>query len=101
VRIVAADGSHVDIPADNERTPLRFSTDGKALFVINYHPWPMAIERIDLATKAATVVGHIGEGDRPAWLQPVMSEDTKTIAFSVPARTSDLYVLAPPATGKR
>ncbi|HEY5923390.1 MAG TPA: serine/threonine-protein kinase [Kofleriaceae bacterium] len=101
VRLVAATGdARIDLPAAAERTPLRFSQDGKALLVIDYAPWPTVIERIDVASKAITRVGRLGDGERPAWLQPAMSDDTRTVGFSIPRKTSDLYVLEPPPTAK-
>jgi len=97
VRVLAADGSsHVDIAAETARYPIRFSEDKKALFAQDDTVWPNTVERIDLTTKKATVVTKLGDSTRTSWLDAVMSEDTKTIAFSFPRKTSDLYVLEPP-----
>ena len=86
----------VKLDAPHGEVPLRFSADGKYLFVTRQHSWPRSIERIELATSTRTPWVTLPISDKPEEFDLAISDDGQVIAYSISVQTSDLYVIEPP-----
>jgi hypothetical protein len=88
-RVVAA------VDAKRER-PIRWTEDGRGLFVREVDAFPFEIFRIDLASGEKTSWMRIAPADLAgAWLTPLvrLSADGTVCAYSMQRRLSELYLL--------
>jgi hypothetical protein len=82
--------------ADADETPLRFSADGRSLYVAGRSTLPTPILRIDLATGTRTKVRDLAPGDTAGVFsadQVQISEDGESYAYSYRRISSRLYLV--------
>jgi len=78
-------------------SPIRFSDDGKALFVHHVWGWPRPVVRVELDPVKETPWAQLDRAIRePQSMAVDVASDGSTIAYSVDDTTSDLYVVDPP-----
>ncbi|HVR37946.1 MAG TPA: protein kinase [Thermoanaerobaculia bacterium] len=90
-------GAPTPVPAlESGDVPMRFSDDGRTLFVATFGKIPAALTKVDLVTGERTLWREVVPADTaglinvgPVWTTP----DGKTIVYSYTRLLSDLYLL--------
>ena len=75
---------------------IRWSADGRSVYVYRVADMPFRFERLDLATGRRVVIGEVAPADRAGVIYSkgaALSEDTKSYAYSYERTTSQLFVV--------
>jgi Tol biopolymer transport system component len=75
---------------------IRWSADGRSVYVYRVANMPFRFERLDLATGRRVVIGEVAPADRAGVIYSkgaALSEDTKSYAYSYERTTSQLFVV--------
>lgn len=98
--LFAADGASQPIPVPALRSndvPVRFSSDGKSVYVSTFGRIPAELTKVDLATAARTSLGSIIPPDTAGLINvgpPLVTPDGKTVVYSYLRLLSDVYLVS-------
>jgi hypothetical protein len=85
------------VPGASELTPLRWSSDGSAIYAVHYGEDPMNIYRINVATGRKQVVGKIEPPTEAGILDSTgvkITPDGKSYVYGYRQILSDLYIVS-------
>ncbi len=89
-------GEPTRIPFESQDVPIRWTADGKGLYVFKRQGLPARIFRMDVATRKKELVKEFmpaDPGGMTGFMTVTMTPDAKTFAFNYRRRLSELYLV--------